>query len=508
MMSKDLLPWLVCAVAATGTCFSGESGITTLKKLDLAAGGRIISIEREDSPNWTNATGRTYTGVPPRTLIDIELHPVKKSSIRMELSLPDVNGWNSRFLGLGNGGPAGTINRLPRLGPCGEGYAVATTDMGTAPDPSSGIGNPEVWKDFGHRATHLMTTVAKQAIYAFYGRGPSFSYFNGGSTGGQQSYSEVQRYPEDYDGVIAMVPAHCRAPLHAYFLWNQILISRCPFSDSQERNVVEAGDQYLASRQIPPLAGKAIADPRCDRQDIEGIIALAIKKDPSLTSAHADTLRKLFDGPRDPRSGERIFGGIPAGSYFKFAQGRLYPFQWVFGASKTFMDFDFGKDMDVYSAALGPHVNAEEPNLRAFEARGGKLLAFSGSADAAIPSHASIDYYERVVEVMGSLEKTRAFFRYYVVPGMAHGTGDNPRSTGINSLPNLLPMIIDWREKGAVPEAIPGKRVVKGRCEFEVPVYPYPTMTGWDAATGTCKPVEGPRGGIERITTRFRPSQE
>jgi feruloyl esterase len=161
--------------------------------------------------------------------VKLLLQPAKGSNINVEVWLPDTAKWNGRFLGLGNGGAAGKINSGSLAGYSAAGYAVATTDMGTAPNADSGIGNREVWKDFGYRATHLMTVVGKQLVQAHYGKGPEYSYFSGGSTGGQQALQEAQRYPEDYDGITAAVPAHCRAPLHAYFLWNDQILKKCPF---------------------------------------------------------------------------------------------------------------------------------------------------------------------------------------------------------------------------------------------------------------------------------------
>ena len=165
-----------------------------------------------------------------RTIVKMVLRPAKGSNINVEVWLPDAEKWNARFLGLGNGGAAGKINSGSLAGVSAAGYAVATTDMGTAPNPDSGVGNPEVWKDFGFRATHLMTVAAKQIVRAHYGKDPEFSYFSGGSTGGQQALQEAQRYPEDYDGIAAAVAAHCRTPLHAYFLWNDQILKKCPFT--------------------------------------------------------------------------------------------------------------------------------------------------------------------------------------------------------------------------------------------------------------------------------------
>jgi feruloyl esterase len=489
------------AVPAVSAAPSIEDRLSALKALKIEA-GTLTRVQRDDSPALTAPDGRTtHTNLPPRTVVKLVLNPVKGSNINVEIWLPDAEKWNARFLGLGNGGSAGRINPGGFAGPLSGGYAVANTDMGTAPNADSGVGNREVWKDFGFRATHLMTLAAKQVITAYYGKGPDYSYFTGGSTGGQQGLQEAQRYPEDYDGIVATVPAHCRTPLHAYFLWNDQILKKRPFTKDQEAAVIAAGKDYMGAREAPAVAGKFVSDPRCTAKDIEAVIALAMKKDPTLTPEHAGALRKLFDGPRHTATGKRIFNGIPFGSSISAAHGHLYLFKWVFGADKKTDDIDFGADIDTYTAALGPYLNAENPDLSAFRKRGGKLIMLSGSADSIVPYHATLDYYERVIGHVGSLEKVRAFFRFYIIPGRDHGSGP-----GIQNTPNMLEVVQAWREKGTVPEMLQGRRVVDGKTELEMPLYPYPTKTGWDAKTSSFKPVDGPRGGVEPVAASFRPA--
>lgn len=463
--------------------------------------GKILAIEHTDSPTFTSPDKRTVEGLPPRTIVKWALYPAKGSNIYAEMWLPDAAVWNGRFLGLGNGGAAGAINPNSFVWPIRDKFAVATTDMGTSPNSESGIGNREVWKDFGFRATHLMTVTAKQILKAYYGREPEYSYFNGGSTGGQQAMQEAQRYPEDYDGIVANIPAHCRTPLHAYFLWNDQILGECKFTEAQEANIVAAGNEYMASREAPQVAGKFVSDPRCTSEDIAAVIELVRKKDPTLTDAQADGLRKLFDGPRHAVTGERIFCGIPFGSTLKNAHGHLYLFKWVFGRDKDLKQVNFGEDIDTYTAALGPYLNAENADMNAFAKRGGKILIIPGSADSVVPYHASIDYYERVIAACGGLDKVRSFARLFIIPGMGHGGGP-----GINSLPGTLQMVMNWREKGEAPEVIPGKRVVEKKTELEMPIYPYPTKAQWSAETNSFQPVEGPRGGVDPIAEKFRPA--
>jgi feruloyl esterase len=345
-----------------------------------------------------------------------------------------------------------------------------------------------------------MTLAGKQIVRAYYGKDPELSYFSGGSTGGQQALQEAQRYPEDYDGIAAAVAAHCRTPLHAYFLWNDQILKKCPFTKEQDASVIAAANEYMAPREIPAVAGKFVSDPRCTAQDIEAVIALARKKDATLTDEHAAALRKLFDGPRQAVTGERIFNGIPLGASIAASHGHLYLFQWVFGRDKNLDEINFGADIDTYTAKLAPYLNATNPGLTAFEKRGGKLIMTLGTADSVVPYHASVDYYERVIERFGGLEKVQSFFRFYLVPGLSHGGGP-----GINQLPNLLEAVRAWREKDTAPTALTGRHMEADKSGWEMPLYPYPTKTGWNAATSSFEPVDGPRGGVDRIAERFLP---
>lgn len=230
------------------------------------------------------------------------------------------------------------------------------------------------------------------------------------------------------------------------------------------------------------------------------MIALARKKDATLTDEHAAALRKLFDGPRHTVTGERIFNGIPLGSSLAAAHGHLYLFKWVFGAGKNSDDLNFGADLDTYTAALAPYLNAENPDLSAFAKRGGKLIMTLGTADSVVPYHASLDYYERVIEHFGGLDKVQSFYRFYLVPGLSHGGGP-----GINQPPNLLEAVRTWREQGTAPTALQGRHTQEGESSWEMPLYPYPTRTGWNAANSRYEPVESPRGGVDRVAERFRP---
>ncbi|HEY3330010.1 MAG TPA: tannase/feruloyl esterase family alpha/beta hydrolase [Capsulimonadaceae bacterium] len=477
-----------------------DDRIATVKRL-VIENATITLVEHDVTESVTTPDGHVYANLRPRTVVKIVMNPAKGSNINVELCLPDPDKWNGILVGTGNGGAAGHIGSLGLTGYAGGGYAVVTTDMGTAPSAESGIGNREVWKDFGFRATHLMTVAGKQVVRAFYGKDIAYSYFIGGSTGGQQALQEAQRYPEDYDGIFANVPAHCRTPLHAYFLWNYQVLAKCHFTEEQLHGIVVAGNEYMASREAPAVAGKFVSDPRCTAKDIDAVIALALSKDASLTPAHEAALRKLFTGPTQAITGKRIFDGIPIGASIEGSNGHLYLFNWVFGRNKQYTDIDFGKDFDTYTAALGPYLNAENPDLSAFAKHGGKLIMAAGTADQIVPYQSSIDYYDKVIERCGSVEKAQSFIRFFIVPGMSHGGGP-----GINGLPNPFGALRDWREKGKAPDGLLGNRYVDGKSVLTMPLVAYPAKAVWDPATATFVRVDSPRGGVERVDASCLPA--
>jgi pimeloyl-ACP methyl ester carboxylesterase len=429
---------------------------------------------------YENADHKTFENLPALTLAYVELAPAERSRIRVEIALPPPGAWNGRLVGCGNGGGAGGLPTGSILDHARQGFAAVTTDMGTAPDPwLAGIDNPEVWKDYGHRATHLMTVVAKELVLARYGREPAYSYFLGGSTGGQQALSLAQRHPEDYDGILAAVPAHCRTPLHAYFLWNYQHTRRPDgsplFTKKQEASYRAAALEYVSRREtFPHGRDRFIADPRWTPEDRAAVLRLAAARDPSLTPEQLEALRALQDGPTHARTGRSLFDGIPPATAFEPACGNLYLFHWIFGKDANLLSIDFDRDIDRYFAALSPDLDAEDTDLGAFRARGGKILMYSGTADSCVPYTATLAYYKRVAERVGSMADTQDFFLYYLLPGREHSGGP-----GVQFIENEFGLLRAWREKGVRPRAT-GRAMVEPR--FTVPLQPYPECWGDESA--------------------------
>lgn len=425
------------------------------------------------------------------------LSPSLESQIWVELWLPDPSRWNNRMVGYGNGGSAGRISQSPLKIAYRQGYAAVMTDMGTSLGPDSGVGNSEVWKDFGYRATHLMTTSAKALIHAFYKREAEFSYFVGASTGGQQALQEAQRYPDDYDGIVAMVPAHCRTPLHAYFLWNYQILKACPFNKEQEEAVMNATLKVMENRELPIAANKFVSDPRVNQKVIEDIIVSAVSIDSSISQLHQESLRKLFGGPVHPQTGERIFGGVPIGSSFLKASGHLYLFRWALGADVDLATVDYGTAVDTYTKKLAGYLNAEQDDLSIFRKRNGKLLIVSGTSDSIVPYHATLDYYERLLEKSKSIDELQDYCRFFLIPGKGHGS-----RAGTRLLSNPLEIVRDWRENNKKPEVLTCQLDENHQSQVIIDIPAYPKHLAIE--NGQLEQRLGRRGGVERVSKRYR----
>jgi feruloyl esterase len=487
----------------------------------------ITDIQCMDAGSWQPSTAaNTFEGLPAFWRVTATLTPTPASHIKIELWMPR-HGWNGRFLGTGNGGSAGKIVYDKLVQGLKRGYATANTDMGTSPGADSAISYPERWADFGYRATHLMTVVSKQIVKTCYGKAAHHAYFMGCSTGGQQALMEAQRYPGDYNGIIAGAPANNRTHLHTGFLLNH------KATNATTGGLFSATDlSYITQTIVSAFAGKDggapsdsfLTDPRVIHVDFDTLFKRSSDSTgPGLTAIQIAALKKIYAGPVNPRTGEQIYCAPPLGSetcggglaYQQTnvgAAGLLYPYRWVFGAGFDYRHFDFDKDQATLDSVLAPVLNANNPDLSGFAKGGGKLIMFTGTADALVPYGDAINYYERVVQLQGSLKNTQRFFRYFLIPGMGHcggGPGLNDFGQNSNTVAkpdsehDILLALVQWVEH----DIAPGKIIASALncCDaatprFQRPVYPYPKIpayTGGDPnLPSSYKAVIHARGGV------------
>ena len=406
------------------------------------------------------------------------------SLVYTQIWLPEK--WNSRLVALGNGGMAGSIQERELLRYARMGFAAVQTDMGTSGGRERGIRNPAVWRDFGWRGTHGMAVLGKCLAKACYGREPEYSYFVGASTGGQQAFSEAQRFPGDFNGIIAGVPANNRVALHTYFLWNHNHLRRADgrvmFTEEEIQKITSLAAQFFQSRGDGVKGDNFVTYPERDDDTIAQFMGFL--KENGLSSEQCDALAAVYAGPRDPGTGKRIYNGMPIGSEIygcgiKDCQEpespHFYPFIWCVGADYDGYGFDFSGDYQKLRDALSEDLDANSADLTGFKENGGKMIAYSGSADPCVPYPDAEGYCNRLFDQNGGYEEVSKFFRYFLFPGKDHGYAGK----GANcewATPeggSLLDLLQKWCENGSAPQSVTAARVENGDTAFVREIYPY-----------------------------------
>jgi feruloyl esterase len=388
--------------------------------------------------------------------------PTSDSDIHFEVWIPAGEGWNHKLLGTGNGGFAGAIGYAALASGLARGYAVTGTDTGHTGDQMEfGRGHPEKIVDWSYRAVHVTTEAAKVIIRDLRGELPVHSYFQGCSTGGQQALSEAQRFPDDYDGILAGAPGNDRIRLIIGFLWSWIA-THTPSGDPLLSHVQLARLTRAAIAQCDTLDGSRdglIADPRrCDFDPAVLACGAAPTDNTCLNAEQIDAVRKVYAGPRNPRTGVQLFPGWARGSESGWGPYILDPKEPVrLGLFRDFAfgdpawdwrTFDWDRDVRFIETRL-PYLSAMSTDLSSFKSRGGKLLMYTGWADPVVPPADVASYYDAVVQAMGGLRKTRDFFRFFGVPGMGHcGGGYGPEMV------DPMSALEAWVEHGQAPEQI------------------------------------------------------
>jgi feruloyl esterase len=455
----------------------------------------------------------TIPGLPHFCRVTATLTPSSDSSIKIELWLPE-GGWNGRFLGTGGGGFQGVINYAELSAGLRAGFAATNSDLGTGSSgcnplfcgsngnqgnplaiafgepaaPSTGLfGHPERIKDFGYRAIHLMTVRGKEIANAFYGQNAQRSYFAGCSTGGQNALMEAQRFPDDYDGILAGAPAFNRTHLHmgALSLWQDTHASPGRLIQPGQMTLInQAVLKQCVGRDGGAGTDQFLTDPRDCHFDPKVLQCTGGKLPPAcLTSDQVTTMQKYYAGTIDPVTHEVINPGAELGNESDDVgalglalQERLPEpafdglFYWVFGPSfgypasaVNFANFDFHRAVDKVDDQLAAVLNANSTDLVAFRGHGGKLILYHGWADPLIPSPSSINYFNALVandshgfqlasfggNDSRALQRTQSYARLYMVPGMYHCSG----GPGPNTFDALTPLMT-WVEAGVAPESI------------------------------------------------------
>jgi feruloyl esterase len=467
---------------------------------DACATLRGASFDATTLRSATAVPADPLKGLPAYCEVRVTISPVAGSRIGAIYRLPD--NWNGKVLGIGGGGFAGNLTIQSAANGLSRGYAIIQNDLGhespESLDPSFAIASPgrlntEAIIDFGHRATHLATVVGKAVATRMYGRSPDRAYWEGCSTGGRQGLAEVQRYPDDYDGVIA------GAPVYTPLVYSNAMLRVQAFHAASENN--------LLPEQVPLIQKAVLA--ACDATDgvSDGILTdpRACHWDPAelqcngaastgcLTPAQVRTVRSVYAGVtlRDGRTastplmrgGEsdwtnRMIGTpeMPLGLNARLGA----PFMsYVVKSDPDYdiLSFDPERDMAALAGGLaGEHVHQQNADISTFVGRGGKLLLWHGFNDPGPSPLSSIDYYEKVLDAVPA---ARDSVRLFLAPGVLHCRG----GAGPDRF-DALTAIENWVEQGTPPASM---TATKADRSMSRPLCPYPQQARY---RGTGDPNE------------------
>ncbi|APA87585.1 tannase/feruloyl esterase family alpha/beta hydrolase [Paraburkholderia sprentiae WSM5005] len=515
----------VCATAAiVAACGGGSSGgaltytplsvvqpvvdcskLTSIDITDIGGAGSSIS-----SASVTNAT------VNGATVAFCTVKGTLAPSNAFEVALP-VSTWTQRFAELGCGGLCGNLSDPTQQSSFSfsyqcplvqqGGFVTAATDMGHTGQDSSWTTDPQKQADFAYRGQHITTLAAKKLIRAYYGQTQKYSYFIGCSDGGREALMAAQRYPTDYNGIVAGAPAaHFQIQNSLYHGWS--VKSQSTTGTSAGNAILYADKATLLHKAVAAACGGGsgaadglIADPRTCHFDPATIQCAsgATSTSNCLTTAEVTTAKAIYNGPTDATTGEYMLAGSPLyGSEANWigvevpatnstdapvSVTKLFSYSIVTGAynliftgSPTMPTIDtFGyQDASFYTTYLKANhsfIDATSPDLSAFNAAGGKLILWHGWADQHISPLFTIQYYEAMQNAMGA-SAVDQFARLYLVPGVGHcGGGEgNPNI-------DLVSKITGWVEEAKVPTSVMTYQTdSSSNVTASRPVYPYPAV--------------------------------
>ncbi len=433
-----------------------------------------------------------------RCRVEATLRPSPGSDIKIEVWLP-LAGWNGKMLAVGNGAYGGTIPYPALTSGVAQGYATVATDTGhTGAGAAFAVGAPDKLRDFVERAVHQMTVHGKSIAARYYGRAPSKAYFNGCSTGGRQALTAAQRYPSDFDGIVAGSPGNYTSRQAFGQVWVAQAMQKDPASRVPVEKLPLLHKAVLeACEPIDGVPDGVLEDPTKCEFDPAALLCRGADGPDCLTAAQAEAVRRTYQGARHPKTGEPIFPGFERGSergWARWVGAQPADYGVEFFKHLVFKDpqwdfrtLNFEGDLTLADQASAG-IDAVDPDLTPLFSRGAKLLMYAGWNDPGIAPRNAVNYYTSVVQRVGE-DKARDAIRLFMVPGMAHCGGGEGTSTF-----DMLPALEVWVEKGIAPAHIPASRVTKGTVERTRPLCPYPqvaTYTGRgstdDAASFVCR---------------------
>jgi feruloyl esterase len=447
-----------------------------------------------------------FANLPAFCRVQATLKPSSDSDIKVEIWLPIAAKWNGKLRGTGNGGLGGgaAVGAGALANGVLLGYATAGNNTGHEGDSSYAIDHPEKIKDFGYRSAHEMTVLSKSLIKAYYYSPLKYSVMSEGGGGTIAALSSAQRYPEDYD-VIAVTGMSSYLTRHTFgqmWYWQATHKDEASFISTDKYRVLHEA-ALNACDMNDGIKDGIIGNPEACKFDPAVVQCKDSAGSNCLTAAQVEAARKIYSGPINPRTKQEVYSPMYPGSEMGWAQlsGGDQPLGIPLDFFKYFVFRDpkwdykarpvnFDSDLALADRPDVAPVNAVDPDLRKFFARGGKLLLVDGWSDTSVPPKVAINYYKAVVAKLGP-KTVQDSMRFFMVPGMGHGPGANGEE---NFNYDALGVIEQWKQTGKAPEELifdhykngaqVGKRLV---CQYpKVPTYKG-SGSSEDPASFVCK---------------------
>ena len=495
---------LITALVA-GPVMAAECGALRAAKIDQ---GEVVAADLVQAGKFTQpaapggpppgVTASPFADVPAFCRVQLRLRPSSDSDIASEVWLP-LNGWNGKYVGIGNGIWAGQISYSQMGDPVTRGYVASSTDTG---HKGSGLtaewatGHPEKLVDFGYRAVHVTTVAAKQLIHAFYGRSPTLSFWDACSTGGRQGLMAAHRYPEDFDAISAMAPANPMTALMVQSMWAGWQPQRFGAQLTPATLALVHGAVLKRCDMLDGVEDGVVGRPmQCDF-DPASLKCAAGASEGCLSEAQAQAIANVYGGVR-AADGSLLLPGWPRGAEMQLAALVLgnepFPvatsyFRNLVFAGKPAWDWkamDYRADLDAAHSFGSEALDVPPNGLAAFFARGGKLMISHGWADGLIPATNTLAFDSALYAALPR-EQAEQQLRLFMVPGMEHCGG----GAGVSKI-DTLGVIDRWASTGAAPLRIiatrpeqvpgaPGAPPQPPRAPMSRPLCAYPLVAQYD----------------------------
>ena len=473
---------------ATASCESLASLTLPNTRITLAqavSAGAFMPPAAAGAATPPPAAAQAFKALLPFCRVAATLKPTNDSDIKVEVWLP-AGGWNGKFQAVGNGGWAGVISYSAMADAIRAGYASASTDTGHVGGRGTfALDHPEKLIDFAWRSEHEMTVKAKAIIQAFYGSAPTLSYWNGCSTGGRQGLKEAQKFPDDYDGIIAGAPANRTA----ISLWIAAAVLKDPASHIPPSKYPIMHQAALAAcDNRDGLTDGLIDDPtKCDF-DPNVLLCKGADGPACLTVPQVEAAKKIYSPAINPRTGQQLFSSLVPGTELGWGvqasgpepSANIYDqYRYVVFKDPNWDWKTFNFDSDVVRGDLPENLfmNATDPNMKAFFSHGGKLLLYHGWSDPQVPTLNTIKYYKSVVETMGGTANASDSVRLFLAPGMGHcGGGEGP------NVFDKVGALEQWVQQGSAPVRLNASHSTDGKVDRTRPLCPYPQVAKYKGA--------------------------